>query len=491
VTLDDAQAGQLRRILALSAQLPDDWSGMHGKSSLQEDFGALRFQLAYMSWVLALTHRHRLPAAPGLFKPAFARLIEKMLSPDVWSYWYYVGTGGGPFNASLGPLPPRWNPVDTDNIMYSAYVQSMALLFHHLFDDDRFARPGALTFRFKTAMWGRGGQEFAYDERSLSDHLYWMLVEKGYLGIACEPNCVFQICNQPAILGFRMGDVIYGGARAAEVTRGYLAAWEEFGMLSDSGGFAMMVMERERKVVTPGEAPWIDFWLASLMHAWNPEFVETIYRRRIARWRIDGADGEFWIDPRPSLASGLQPPSGRDQGWAAVAASEVGDEETRTGLLAFADRWLEPTWDRGALFYPRSDRLLDDAGRPLTVDPHTGNVLYAWARLNVKDGLRTLYEAPWTASHFAEPALAELPEDVDVLEARYDAASRMLCFALRPVSRKASRASVVVANAVDRGDWTLTRDGAPHADRGCREGDDLHLDLPIGPATTRYVLAWR
>ena len=48
--MDDTQAGSLRRILNLAAQLPDDWSGMQGLTTLQEDFGALRFQLAFMSF---------------------------------------------------------------------------------------------------------------------------------------------------------------------------------------------------------------------------------------------------------------------------------------------------------------------------------------------------------------------------------------------------------------------------------------------------------
>src|SRR5262245_60215656 len=34
---------------------------------------------------------------------------------------------------------------------------------------------------------------------------------EGDLGIACEPNCVFQICNQVLILDFRRHDMIYGG----------------------------------------------------------------------------------------------------------------------------------------------------------------------------------------------------------------------------------------------------------------------------------------
>ncbi len=222
--LDENQAGHLRRMTNLAARLPDDWSGMQGKTTLQEDFSSLRFQLAYMSYALALTHVHRLPAAPVVFKKSFDQLIQKMLSPDVWTYWHYVSTGNGPHNRSLGELPARWDPVETDNIMYSAYVQSMTLMYHYLFRDPKYAEQGALTFSVNPLFWGLGGKHFRYDERSLNDLLYWKMVERGYLGIACEPNCVFQVCNQPPIIGFRFHDLVYGGSTAKEVTDGYVKA---------------------------------------------------------------------------------------------------------------------------------------------------------------------------------------------------------------------------------------------------------------------------
>ena len=62
-----------------------------GSGTGQDDFGGYRFQLAYMIYALALAHRHRLPAAPGLFRPTFERLIEKMLLPEVWLYWRTPG----------------------------------------------------------------------------------------------------------------------------------------------------------------------------------------------------------------------------------------------------------------------------------------------------------------------------------------------------------------------------------------------------------------
>jgi Linalool dehydratase/isomerase len=86
-SLNKLQVGHIRHFDNLSRRLPNQWELMKGKGYGQEDFGGFRFQLAYMAYALALTHRHRLPAAPGVFKPVFERLIEKMLLPEVWMYW--------------------------------------------------------------------------------------------------------------------------------------------------------------------------------------------------------------------------------------------------------------------------------------------------------------------------------------------------------------------------------------------------------------------
>ncbi len=499
--LDDLQAGQLRRIVNLASQLPDDWSGMQGRSTLQEDFGSLRFQLAYMSYALALTHVHRLPAAPIVFRVAFDRLIGKMLSPDVWTYWHYVSTGNGPYNKSLGELPAQWNPVITDNIMYSAYVQSMALIYHYLFDDPKYAAEGALSFILQPLYWGAGGQRFVYDERSLNEHLYWTMIEKGYLGIACEPNCIFQVCNQVPIIGFRFHDLVYGGDTAQEVTDGYVRAWSEFGIADSRGHYNIVVQERERALVVREPVAWADFWLGSLMHAWNPDFVKTNYRRQIERWAQPGPDDTLWIAPTMPRG-GRQVFSASDFGWAAVCASEVGDADCLRRLLGYADQFLNPVWEDGSYYYKRRDGWYNEDGRLSAMDPHTGNALLAYARLNVPDGLRMLYDGPWGRQHFAEPALVEMPDDLDVRGARYDGETRTLTLHFAGRRSGVERARLAIANVWSRGEWGLNIDhvtiarGSSDALTGDssvfvkREGNALVIDCPLKQRTT-LDLSWQ
>jgi hypothetical protein len=419
--LDRLQLGHLRHFTNLAAQLPNQWDLMKGRSYGQEDFGGYRFQLAYLAYALALTHRHRLPAAPGVFKRAFEKLIEKILLPEVWMYWRDVSRGGSIFNAQLSAnYHEEWNPVLRDNIMYSAYVQSMALMYNYLFDDDRYAKPAALTFRYWSYFWGGEEKCFEYDQKLLNEHIYWQMVESGYLGVACEPNCVFQICNQPAILGFRMHDLVYGTAIADDVTRGYEKAWEEFGRIGDNGHYHIM-MAQDTKAVRQNrsKAPWVDAWCGSLMNMWNRKFVREHYPRQIKDLLIPGKDGalSIYVGGRPQVMGQTIVSDDCDFGWVTAWASEMGDAETLGGLLTHADRYMSPRWANGGLYYPRNDVVSDSEGNRTLLEPMSGNVLLGYARLNIPDGLWHFYNDAWSNSRFKEPAIIEVGSDIDISQA--------------------------------------------------------------------------
>lgn len=461
--LDDLQLGHLRHFANLSRQLPNQWDLMKGKGYGQEDFGGYRFQLAYMSYALALTHRHRLPAAPGVFKPVFERLIAKMLLPEVWMYWRDVSRGGSIFNAHLSSgYSEQWDPVARDNIMYSAYLQSMTLLYHYLFDDARYAEPGALTLQFWSYFWGGEQKRFSYDEKSLNENLYWQMVESGYLGVACEPNCTFQICNQPAIFGFRLHDLVYGGSIAADVVSGYEQAWKEFGRLGDNGHYNIMLSQDTRQVrPNVGKSPWVDAWCGTLMNMWSRDFVHTHYADQAKDFLRAGPDGGLSViaGERPLVMGQTIVSDSCDFGWMAAWASEMGDQTTLGGLLKHADTYMSPCWRDGGLYYPRNDVATDAEGNASMIEPMSGNVLLGYARLNVPDGLWAFYNAPWSSDRFGEPALITVSDDLDVSRAWFDASANRLEFSLSGTDA-AAEGLVVLGNLRARGSWSLCLDGA-------------------------------
>jgi len=477
-TLDREQLGHLRHWDNLSRQQPNDWSLMQGKGYGQDDFGGYRFQLAYMVYGLALAHRHRLPAAPGLFQPMMQRLIAKLLLPEVWMYWRDVSRGGSVFNAHLADrLHEEWDPVVRDNIMYSAYVQSCALLHDHLFASDRYAAPESLTFRHWSFFWGGAEKRFAYDRDSLNEHLYWQMVQNGYIGVACEPNCVFQICNQPAILGFRLHDLITGGDRATEVVAGYERAWADFGRLDDRGHYAMMVSEDSRAVrANDGPSPWVDAWCGALMNTWNRDFVREHYPRQVAAFLVPGTDGTLSVRSAPAReVMGQQVVSDTcDTGWVAAWASEMGDCTTLEGLLTHADRFMHPTWRDGGLFHPRNDTPADADGHRTEIEPMTGNVLLGYARLNVSDGLWGLYNRPWGPEHFTEPALTVVDRDVEV--SRAEVVDGVLHARMRRIGEVPGEGTVTVGRVPDGA--RLVLDGTDIA----TTAGEVVVPVPTGPA---------
>jgi hypothetical protein len=155
------------------------------------------------------------------------------------------------------------------------------------------------------------------------------------------------------------------------------------------------------------------------MNTWNHDFVHQHYPRQVADFLVPGPDGTFSVRSIPAReVMGQSVVSDTcDFGWVAAWASEMGDRATLDGLLAHADRYMNPTWRDGGLYYPRNDSPTDPLGNRTEIEPMSGNVLLGYARLNVPDGLWGIYHRPWGADQHAAPALVEVDRDVEVSRA--------------------------------------------------------------------------
>ncbi len=103
---------------------------------------------------------------------------------------------------------------------------------------------------------------------------------------------MFQICNQPAILGFRMHDLLTGESMAQEVTQGYQQAWAQFGRLGGNGHYNTMIAEDTRVgETTRGSRPGWMLGAGTLMNMWNRDFVHAHYPAQIADWLVREPEG--------------------------------------------------------------------------------------------------------------------------------------------------------------------------------------------------------
>ena len=480
--LDPLQLGHLRHIQNLANQPDGEWSKMGIPDPGQEWLDSYRYQLAQMAYAIGLAHYHRLPAAPAVFRATFDSLIRKMLRREVWGYWKDTSQSGVYVNPDIKELRKGWtDPVVRENIMYSGHLSAMVGMYSMLFNDDGYDRSAALTFVHNPIFWGMGPEKFEYSRSSLNEVIYWQMVENGWLGVACEPNCVFIVCNQFPMLGFRFSDLRKGTSIADEVTRSYRAAWDKKGIFSAEGWFHGWWRVEQDDFVPPKSVGWTA-WGGAVMNTWNRDFVHGIYRDQLRGVLKYGRDGLVSIYPSsvvPQVREALD--NGRsvdgiedraypwpmpDVGYVAMLLSEMGDSDLK-GLLAHADRHMSPTWSDGGLYYPRSDRSYDEDGNLIRMDRLTGNAMLAYARLNVPDGLWALYNKPWDSEHFARPALQRITSGVDVTRAVFDQRESCLVATLQPRDARSLDVELDIGPLAPNASWTLfVDDVAVSASRG-------------------------
>ncbi|CEL11543.1 hypothetical protein ASPCAL14644 [Aspergillus calidoustus] len=224
--------------------------------------------------------------------------------------------------------------------MYSGHLLLMVSLYRMLFNDDKYNEENALSFTWNPIFWGMG------------------------------PENIFIVCNQFLIIAMKYNDSRDGTNVVKEVLSKYSAAWKEKGMMGDNGLF----------ISCP-----ITFALRDLIakeHDLSPDYPATITQaREIAANTPTKPEPPF---PRPVF------------GYILLSASELGDDDGRTlrGLLNHVDRFFNPTWQDGGLYYPVNPRQADDDGKWTEVEPFTGNSAVAYARLNVRGGQRKMWEEP-------------------------------------------------------------------------------------------------
>ena len=142
--------------------------------------------------------------------------------------------------------------------------------------------------------------------------------------------------------------------------------------------------------------------------------------------------------------------------------SELGKKDELTDLLECADEKLQPTWENGGLYYPRNDKLVDDDWNLTHVEPLSGNSGIGYARLNIEDGQKIMWENPWTSSFLAERPWIDGPafaDDVDFLRGTWDEKANALIVTMR-LWRGGPRRISVTARNLSAGRWAAYVNGA-------------------------------
>jgi hypothetical protein len=245
------------------------------------------------------------------------------------------------------------------------------------------------------------------------------------------------------------------------------------------------------------------------MHAWNPQFVRDSYEKQVkgfvtkANGKIEiqhpavgaeirrlvtengaGADSEEVIaEARHKVLSNkpgspyMQPYFGYIVQW----LSELNKTEELNTLLAYADRRFHPTWEKGGLYYPRCDQILDDKGDYTFVDPFTGNAAIAYSRLNVADGQRIMWEQPWTREEVDQRSWVdglEFSQGLDCLRGQWDDKSGALVVTLKTCDDGPKRITFTVKNLTS-GEWAVYEKGSLVAVHDVPAGGEVEVNSLI------------
>lgn len=122
-------------------------------------------------------------------------------------------------------------------------------------------------------------------------------------------------------------------------------------------------------------------------------------------------------------------------GYILMSMSELDDGQSKlAGLLNHVDRFFKPTWHDGGLYYPVDAQKCDNEGNWTEVEPFTGNSAVGYARLNVPNGQRKMWEKPWSAEQVsAAPHISgiDLSSGVDFLRGCWDESCRAMVVTMR------------------------------------------------------------
>jgi hypothetical protein len=178
-------------------------------------------------------------------------------------------------------------------------------------------------------------------------------------------------------------------------------------------------------------------------------------------------------------------------GYVAHWLSEVGGEVYLNGLLRHADSFMSPAWENGGLYYPRRAGIYDANGNYTAVDPFTGNAAIGYARLNVHDGQKLMWDNPWTHQQLEERPFIDgvlLDSNVDALRGFWDEQRQMMIATFQAWDNNTHDISPVLKN-LPVGIYGVYVNGNLTFKRTINGvGDEICVILKVGSQETNLVV---
>lgn len=426
-----------RYLLDLSLQPLDEFEGFsHIEQYL---LSALRYQLNYTCYALAMAQYNYTPAFAGYLTEAQANTIEKMRDKKVWGYWAHEMLVGY----------QRWDPdpMKFANVMYTGFFGVMVGLFETL-NDHRFSRPGALSLR-----WNKN-TEYRYEFNSLCEAIVHNMDISSHGPLyPCEPRLIYPMCNafslSTLLVHDRLHGTHYGDDRVEQMSRAlvkhkYLRPDNRFLACRGPLTFSMSP--------SVGNDGVMSFWLNFPMPEQATKTWENLRANLI---RFDGDDVKMdatsWEIIDPGNYSGG---TGMSRVSVMASAKEHGDDEMAAALERSLDK--------------RYKTIRQDGVRAYTGISGWGNAGHVMARFTTENSMRDLLSGNIPHQWKTGPVLGQTAYP-DVLVARAVTDGQALDLTLRP-GNSGGRTVLGIERLMPRQDYVLiggVEDTVTAEDDGC------------------------
>lgn len=448
------QLAHVRGLVDLAMQPLDSFEGFDILDQFQTS--AIRYQINFAHFALALAQANHTPAFRGYSRTAQQQLIEKMLVKRVWRYWQLENAWG---NFSLDP-----EPIVRDNIMLSGYYGVMIGAYESLNDDNRYDEPGSLTFQWNDK------RAFPHDHHSIAEAVRRNFEASPWGMFPCEPNWIYSACNTFGMNTLLGHDALHATSMAPPVMDKYLASLNEEFLTLD--GRTTAIRSSRLGITIPSLTSTMAD--AGMVLFNNP--IDPSYSRRL--WEIirhefvhvDG-DGHVQMELRgwDKLDVGNYRPSNiTPLAIVGAAASEMGDAEVADAIERTMADIHPPTERDGVRWY---DNVSTQA-----------NAMHALRAVQRQDGFRELVLNQVATG--SGPVLEEVPYP-DCLVARATHDSARLDAVLR-AARPGSEVTIAFAQLmpakryqldVDRRTQMIAADGDGRATATITVGERTELVL--------------
>jgi hypothetical protein len=390
ISLDDLQ--RLRLLTDRALQPIEAFDGFEWRDQFQT--AAVRYQVNFIAYALAVARRNYLPAMTAWLGEAQARLLAKQGDPRLWRHWVLENAWG---NLRIGR-----DPIPRGNIMSTGFVALQMAI----------GDTGApLDLRRRGASWRRYGPD------DMGDILARQYREAPFGLLSCEPNWVYPLCNLITACGLRAADHRTGSAHWPGIAARFGAGLvDEF--ITPTGDFVPF-----RSSLTGFAAPGVG---GAVMQTFPCLFLNALYPElAVEHWeRVRRqADARGWRRALWPIDVGNYAFT-RAAGYAASAAAavEMGDAASARTLLDLLDMDCQGTTVEGVAHRPRASLW--------------SHALELTARLGCTDGFRGLIESPTDVLAGPHLADADYPE---ILVAAARRGGEMLRLVLHPGGAAATR----------------------------------------------------